>query len=108
MNVIDQLTDNIIGIDFMHRHKLHYDVQTLQVKISAVKIDQIVAIKEQMLPALALTVIMAKYKGKVDNSVNYIANIFAPKTPIISGMPAVANAMFSCWNSYSMSHYYLP
>ncbi len=46
------------------------------------------AIKEQTLPALALTVIMAKYKGKVDNSVNYIANIFAPKTPIMSGMPA--------------------
>jgi len=28
INVIDQLTDNIIGIDFMHQHKLHYDVQT--------------------------------------------------------------------------------
>jgi len=24
-NVIDKLTDNIIGIDFMHKHKLHYD-----------------------------------------------------------------------------------
>jgi hypothetical protein len=23
VNVIDQLTDNIIGIDFMHKHKLH-------------------------------------------------------------------------------------
>ncbi len=28
VNVIDQLTDNIIGINFMHKHKLHYDVQT--------------------------------------------------------------------------------
>jgi Retroviral aspartyl protease len=27
VNVIDQLTDNIIGIDFMHRHKLYYDVK---------------------------------------------------------------------------------
>ncbi len=47
INVIDQLTDNIIGIDFMHKHKLHYDVQTRQVKISGIDIDQIVAIKEQ-------------------------------------------------------------
>ncbi len=34
----------------MHKHKLHYDVQTRQVKISGVEIDQIVAIKEQTLP----------------------------------------------------------
>jgi hypothetical protein len=27
VNVNDQLTDNIFGIDFMHKHKLHYDVQ---------------------------------------------------------------------------------
>ncbi len=50
IKVIDQLTDNIIGIDFMHRHKLHYIIQTRQVKISGVEIDQIVAIKEQTLP----------------------------------------------------------
>jgi hypothetical protein len=41
------ITDNIIGIDFMHKHKLHYAVQTQQVKISGIEIDQIVAIKEQ-------------------------------------------------------------
>ncbi len=28
INIIDQLTDNIIDIYFMHRHKLPYDVQT--------------------------------------------------------------------------------
>jgi hypothetical protein len=84
INVIDQLTDNIIGIDFMHRHKLHYDVQTQQVKISGIDIDQIVAIKEQTLPALASTVITSKYKGRVNNSVNYIASIFAPRTPMIN------------------------
>jgi len=91
VNVIDQLTDNINGIDFMHRHKLYYDVQTRQVKISGVEIDQIVALKEQTLPALTSTVIMAKFKGKVDNSGNNIANIFAPRTPMISGMPAIVS-----------------
>jgi hypothetical protein len=29
-NEIDQHTDNIIGINFVHKHKLHYDVQTSQ------------------------------------------------------------------------------
>jgi hypothetical protein len=91
INVIDQLTDNNIGIDFMHHHKLHYNVQTCQVKISGVEIDQIMAIKEQTLRALTSTVIMAKYKGKVDNSANYITYVFAPRTPLISGMPAIVS-----------------
>ncbi len=91
INVIDQLTDNIIGIDFMHKHKLHYDVQTSQVKISGIEINQIVAIKEQTLPALASTVVTAKYKGKVNKDMTYIASIFVPNTPTISGMPAVVS-----------------
>jgi hypothetical protein len=91
INVIDQLTDNIIGIDFMHHHKMHYDVQTRQVKIAGLEFDQIVAIKEQTLPALTSTVITAKYKGKVSQEHNYIASIFSPKTPMISGMPAIVS-----------------
>jgi hypothetical protein len=63
INVIDQLTDNIIRIDFMHQYKLNYNVQTRQVKIAGVEFDQIVAIKEQTLPALTSTVITAKKHG---------------------------------------------
>jgi len=89
INVIDQLTDNIIGIDFMHQRKFHYDVQTRQVKIAGIGIDQIVAIKEQVLPALASTVITAKYRGKIPKDVNYIASIYSPRTSMLSGMPAI-------------------
>jgi hypothetical protein len=86
---MDTLTDNIIGTDFMHKHKLHYDVQTRQVKIASIEGDQIVGINEQVLPAIASTVITARYKGKPDPDVNFIATIFAPKNPMLSGMPAV-------------------
>jgi hypothetical protein len=91
INIIDKLTENIIGIDFMHKHKLHYDVQTRQVKIAGIDRDQIVAIKEQVLPALASTVITAKYKGKIQKDVNFIASIYAPCTPMLSGMHAVVS-----------------
>jgi hypothetical protein len=91
INVINQLTDNTIGIDLMHKHKLHYDVQTRQVIISGIDINQTVAIKAQTLPALASTVIMAKYKAKVDKNVNYIASIYAPRMSMISGMPAIVS-----------------
>jgi hypothetical protein len=50
-----------------------------------------VAIKEQTLPALTSTVITAKYKGKVSKDQNYIASIFSPKMPMISGMPAIVS-----------------
>jgi hypothetical protein len=63
--------------------------KTRQVKIGGVEIDQIVAIKEQTLPALASTVIIAKYKGKVNKEMTYIASIFSQKTPTVSGMPAI-------------------
>ena len=75
----------------MHQHQLHYDVQTRQVKIAGVDIDQIVAIKEQTLSALSSTVITAKYKGKTVPDANLIANIFSPRTPMISGMPAIVS-----------------
>jgi hypothetical protein len=75
----------------MHHHKMHYDVQSRQVKIAGLEFDQIVAIKEQTLPALTSTVITAKYKGKVSKDQNYIASIFSPKTPMISGMPAIVS-----------------
>jgi hypothetical protein len=41
INVINQLTTYIIRIDFMHKHKLHYKIQTRQVKITEIDIDQI-------------------------------------------------------------------
>jgi hypothetical protein len=66
--------------DFMHKNNLHYDVQTRQVKIAGIEGDQIVAIKEQVLPALAFTIITARYKGKIEQNINFIARIFAPKT----------------------------
>jgi hypothetical protein len=56
-----------------------------------VEFDQIIAIKKQMLPALTSTVITAKYKGKVVKDTNYIASIFSPKMPIVSGMLAIVS-----------------
>jgi hypothetical protein len=65
------------------------DVQTRQVKIAGIEGDQIVAIKEQVLPVLASTVVTAKYNGKPEPNVHLIASIFAPKNPMLSGMPAI-------------------
>jgi hypothetical protein len=56
-----------------------------------VEFDQIIAIKEQTLPALTSAVITAKYKGKVNKDNNYIASIFSPRIPMLSRMPAIVS-----------------
>ncbi len=47
------------------------------------------ATKEQVLPALASTVITGKYKGKMQKDFNFIASIYAPRTLMLSRMPSV-------------------
>ncbi len=37
------------------------------------------------------TVIKAKFKGTQDENATYIANICAPRTPMVSGMPSIVN-----------------
>jgi hypothetical protein len=91
INVLDELNDNIIGIDFMHLHKLQFDDQNHQVKILNSDSDKIVAITKFVVPALSSTVLNLKYKGKVFPVTQYIANIYAPSNPSLSGMPEIVN-----------------
>ena len=78
MNVIKELNDNIIGIDFIHRHQLAYDVINWQVKFARSIAHSIATIKQTVLPAMTSTVIKEKYKGVRDLQATYVANISAP------------------------------
>jgi hypothetical protein len=64
VNVINKLNANIIGIDFIHKHKLTYDMITRQVKFVGTGVNSIVALKQTVLPTLTSTMVKAKYKGK--------------------------------------------
>jgi hypothetical protein len=88
VNVIQELNENIIGIDFIHAHKLTYDVISRRVKFAGAGTNSIVALKNTVLPAMTSTVVKAKFKGTIDEKATYIANICAPRTPMISGMPS--------------------
>ncbi len=61
VNVINELNKNIIGFDFIHSHKLTYDVLSRQVKFASAYVNSIAALKQTILPAMT-----AKYKGKAD------------------------------------------
>jgi len=86
VNVIQELNENIIGIDFIHAHKVTYDVISSRVKFSGAGTNSIAALKNTVLPAMTSTVVKAKFKGTRDEKATYIANICAP-----SGMLSIVN-----------------
>jgi hypothetical protein len=51
VNVIQELNENIISIDFIHAHKLTYDVISCKVKFSGAGTNSIAALKNTVLPA---------------------------------------------------------
>jgi hypothetical protein len=58
------------------------------VKFAGTWTNSIAALKKVVLPA---TVIKAKFKGHRDAQATYVANICAPRTPMVSGMPSIIN-----------------
>ncbi len=89
LNVINELNGNIIGIDFIHKHKLKYDMITRQVKFAGAGVNSIMALKQTVLPAMTSTMVKAKYKSKNKHNATSMANICIPRTPMISGMPSI-------------------
>jgi len=80
VNVIQELNENIISIDFIHAHKLTYDVISCKVKFSGAGTNSIAALKNTVLPAMTSTIVKAKFKGTRDEKATYVAKIYAPRT----------------------------
>jgi hypothetical protein len=91
VNVIQELNENIIGIDFIHAHQLTYDIIACQVKFAVAGTNSKVALKKVVLLAMTSTVVKAKFKSQRDAQATYMANICAPRTPKVSGMPSIVN-----------------
>ncbi len=81
VNVIEELNENNIGIDFIHAHILTYDVMARQVKFARAGTNSIAALKKVVLPAMTSTVVKAKFKGQRKERATYVANICALRTP---------------------------
>ncbi len=60
-------------------------------KFAGAGTNSIAALKNTVLLAMTSTVIKAKFKGTRDKKAIYMANICAPRTPMVSGMPSIVN-----------------
>jgi hypothetical protein len=66
VNVIQELNEIIIGIDFIHADKITYDVISRRVKFAGAGTNSIAAIKNTVLLAMTSKVVKAKFKGTRD------------------------------------------
>jgi hypothetical protein len=91
VNVITELNDSIIGINFMHHNKLIYYVNTRQVKCADSQMNTICATKQITIPVMTSSIVTAKFNGETHQEKTYITTIHYPGMPTITGVPAVVS-----------------
>jgi transposase InsO family protein len=89
VTVVEDINDNIIGIDFIHANRMNYDAASKQITFAHMLTNALYSLKETTIPALSTMIITAKFKGTICDSANPVATIHAPNNPTISGMPAL-------------------
>jgi hypothetical protein len=89
VNVINELNDNIIGIDFIHRNKLIYDINTRQVKFANKKMNTICATKQVTIPAMTSSIITMKFNRDSHPDKRYIATRHCPGARTLTGVPSL-------------------
>ncbi len=85
VQISDELSENILGIDFLQKFWLHLDPKTQQITFLPTPSKALFATKNFTLPPFATALIQAQIFQTTNDKINYIANIGVPKQPLISG-----------------------
>jgi len=83
--VKDELGKNTLGVDFIQKHWLHYDHDTQQLRFLQTLSKAISAVKNLTIQPLATTIVQVRSFQKTFKNQNYVADIWALKTPLING-----------------------
>jgi hypothetical protein len=85
VQISNELSENILGIDFLQKFWLHLDPKTQQITFLPTPSKALFATKKFTLPPFATALIQAISFKMIDDKLNYIADIGVPKQPLISG-----------------------
>jgi hypothetical protein len=83
VQISDELSENILGIDFLQKIWLHLDPKTQQIKFLPTPSKALFATKNFTLPPFATALVQARTFQTIDDKLNYIADIGVPKQPLI-------------------------
>ncbi len=78
VKIVKDINNNILGIDFMQKHKLNYDSTPKQITFAHMLTNPLYAVKEVTIPALSSMMVTTKYKGLTSETAQPIATIHAP------------------------------
>ena len=105
VQIADESSKNILGIDFLQKFRLHLDPKTKEITFQSAPSKALFATKNFTLPPFATTLVQVRTFQAIDNKLHYIADIGAPKQPLISGLPKSVHSanteLCSAWSQYS-------
>jgi hypothetical protein len=86
VQIADESSENIMGIDFLQKFQLHLDPNTKEVTFQSAPSRALFATKNFSIPPFATTLVQARMFQTIDSQLHYIADIGVPKQPLISGL----------------------
>jgi hypothetical protein len=91
VQIADESSENILGIDFLQKFRLHLDPNTKVVTFQSAPSRALFATKNFSIPPFATTLVQARTFQTIDDQLHYIADIGILKQPLISGLSTLVS-----------------
>ncbi len=91
VKIADDSSENILGIDFLQKFRLHLNPSTKEVTFQSAPSRALFATKNFSIPPFATTLVQARMFQTIDDQLHYIADIGVPKQPLISGLSTLVS-----------------
>ncbi len=91
VKIADESSENILGIDFLQKFRLQVDPKTQEISFQSAPSKALFATKNFTLPPFATALVQARTFQNTDRQLHYIADIGAPKQPLISGLSTLVS-----------------
>ena len=94
VRVLQYVTEDIIGIDFINTHHLWYDTENREIFFNKTKNKATLSLmKDLVLPELSKSIIKVRYNGENQKGRASIATIRLDESCLITGGPALINIL---------------
>jgi predicted aspartyl protease len=91
VKIADESSENILGIDFLQKFRLQVDPKTKEITFQSAPSMALFPTKNFTIPPFATALVQARTFQNIDHQLHYIADIGAPKQPLISGLSTLVS-----------------
>jgi len=91
VKIANESSENILGIDFLQKFRLHLDPKTKEITFQSAPSRALFATKNFTIPPFATTLVQARTFQNIDQKLHYITDIGAPKQPLLSGLSTLVS-----------------